>query len=411
MPVMLSAKGGDFTAWRAAEDFAAAYRRTLLDLAAADLSARTEAVFTETCAALEAAIATHRKLVKHLDSLMNSVATEYPAADLNGVTESFYGSLYRHFARFRSTQIFYQLSMDFLKHVSAAIIAHAAGQLGSSARDLPEMALIALGPAGRGEYSPFCPLQLLLVHGEAAPPQLRTLDLFCTFLHTGFEKAGLAVDPVVTPRNERWRGTLTKWRQRCENRLRPQEVENVIDLGRLVDQYPLYADGEYARELKQISITALNGNRRVLASLMTRMTALSNGLGLMGRLKLDRSGPGRGMFRLLDHGLLPFSAALSALVLIKESLAVGNCDRVTDMLARRELDVDLAERMLMTWHTLNELRLDREQGIPLEKRPDQGSFLDPAELSAEQQHSLKSTLESVALIQRHVEIIYSGMGA
>jgi signal-transduction protein with cAMP-binding, CBS, and nucleotidyltransferase domain len=162
--------------------------------------------------------------------------------------------------------------------------------------------------------------------------------------------------------------------------------------------------------LKQTIRAALNGNRPAVAHLVNRMASLSNGLGLMGRLKLERSGSNRGLFRLLDHGLLPLTAALSALALLKESAGVSTCDRIHDLLRRGELDVELAERMLATWHCLNDLRLQREHSIQIEGHAGPSSFLDPDELTAEQLQSLKEALESVASIQRHVEIIFSGMG-
>ena len=116
------------------------------------------------------------------------------------------------------------------------------------------------------------------------------------------------------------------------------------------------------------------------------------------------------MFKLLDHGLLPLSAALSALTLFEESVAVGNCERIRDLLRQRELDVELAERMLATWHNLNDLRLLREQSFRIDAHTNRSLCLNPNELTDEQRQSLKEALESVAIIQRHVAIIFSGMG-
>lgn len=407
---MLSAKGSNVTAWRAVENFTAAYRQALLDQAASDRSGSAETIFSESYSAVETVITTHQKLLKHLDSLVEEVSAATPSTTLMELTVSFYSNLYRHFGYFRSAPAFYQLSMAFLRGASATIIAQATDQLGLYAGQLPEMALIAVGPAGRCEYSPFSPLQILLVHGEVAESQSQTIDLFCHALHTGFEAAGLAIDPVVTPRNALWRGTLSEWRQRFEEGLHPLEDNKLIDLCRLVDQYPLHPVGRLSRELKQISSTVLSSNRQALANLIVRMTSLSNGLGFIGRLKLERSGRERGMFNLLNHGLLPLSAALSALALIKKSGAVGNCERIRDLLKRRELDVELAERMLATWHSLNDLRLRREQTFRIDEPANQSLFQNPNDLTVDQQQSLIETLESVAIIQHHVVITFSEMG-
>lgn len=409
MDILLSAKGSDITSRLAVEDFAAAYQQSLLDRAALDRSESAESVFSEALVTIETAVATHQDLLKRLDDLINKVAAATASTNLRELTGDFYSNLYRHFGHFNSAPAFYQLSMAFLRQLSATITARAMDQLGLFARHLPEMTLIAIGPAGRCEYSPFCPLQLLLVHGEVAESHIQTITLFCQTLHSEFEETGLFIDPIVTPRNGVWRGTLTDWQQRGEDALRPQAAEDLINLCRLVDQYPLYPVEGFAPGFKKISSTILGGSRPAQANLIERMKSLSNGLGLMGGLKLERSGSGRGQFRLLDHGLLPLSTALSALSLIKSSTAISNSERIQDLLKRHELDVELAERMLATWHSLHGLRLQREQSFQIEQHINQPLFLDPHELSAEQRQLLEAALESVAFIQRHVEIIFSGM--
>lgn len=408
MSPLLSAKGDDVTVWRAVENFVASYRQLLLDRAASGATENAETVFLDAQAEVETAIAAHREQLNRLHSLIEEVAVTHPDG-LKELTASFYGELYRHYGLFRSAPAFYQLSMAFLRRTSAAIISRAEDHLGLASRELPEMALIAVGPAGRLEYSPFCPLQILLVHGEAAGSQLRTIELFCRSLHAGFEAAGLAVDSAITPRSPVWRGTAAQWRQRCEEGLQPDADEELINLCRLVDQYTLHTSEGFDPELIQTSRAALNGSRPAVAHLVNRMAALSNGLGLMGRLKLERGGNYRGLFRLLDHGLLPLSAALSTLALIRKCAAIGTCDRIHDLLRRGELDVDLAERMMTTWHNLNGLRLQREQSFSIDGPASQTACLNPDELTAEQRQSLKEALESVAIIQRHVEIIFSGM--
>ncbi len=410
MALLLSSNGGSVTAWRTAEDFTAAYRQTLLEMAASDHDNSSEAVFSETCAALETAITTHQDLLMRLNGLIEEVVAATASTRLNELTGAYYGDLYRHFGRFRSASAFYQMSMTFLRQISAVIIAQTTDKLGISADDLPEMALIAIGPAGRCEYSPYCPLQILLVHGEATASQIRNITRFCQTLHAGFEDAGLAIDPVVTPCNANWRGTLSEWQQRGEEGLHSLTDNKLIDFCRLIDQYPLYPVEGLAGELKQISSTILSGNRPALANMIVRMTSLSNGIGFMGRLKLERTGSERGKFSLLNHGLLPLSAALSTLALIKKSAATSNCERIHELLKRRELDAGQAEIMLETWRELHTLRLSLEDASRTDASPNRPIVINPNELTAEQLQSLKKNLESVAVIQRHVLITFSGMG-
>jgi signal-transduction protein with cAMP-binding, CBS, and nucleotidyltransferase domain len=355
-------------------------------------------------------MATHRNLVQSLNETLAELRQATSATSLKKLTVAFYSDLYRHFGHFRSAPVFYKMSISFLQQISAIIIELTKEQIGTYAGHLPEIALIAVGPAGRCEYSPFCQLQLLLLHKEVPAAQLQTLNLFCTMLHDAFEEAGIAVDALVTPRNPDWRGTLSEWQQRSEAVInKHDDDDDLINLCRLEDQTPLYPVDDHANELKRNSYAVLCASRPALANLIERMKALSNGLGIMGGFKLERSGSEKSVFKLIDHGLLPLSAALSALALIKKSSASSSSDRVHDLLRRGEVDVDMAERILETWHNLHNLRLHCEQSFNLEEHVNQTLCLNPGELSAEQRHSLKETLESVAVIQRYVEIVFSSM--
>lgn len=410
MGTLLSAKSNNITAWRAAEDFSAKYRQHLLDRAGSDRTIGAQGVFSESLAALENLSETHKKLLVTLDTLLEEVATAPPTLRLKELTSEYYAVLYRHMDIFHSAPAFYQKSMEFMCMLGRAVMAHSADQLGPLAGHLPKMALVALGPAGRCEYSPFCQLQLLLVHEDISAEQLQTINLYGHALHAEFEEIGLVIDPVVSPRNPEWRGSLSEWQQRCDDALYHTDPDDLINVLRLADQYPLTPDEELAHKLKERVLATLRRSRTAQANLVERMESLSNGIGVMGGLKLERSGNARGLFRLLDHGLLPLSAALSALALIKGSSATSSCDRIYHLLIQHELDVDLAEKMLEAWYCIHELRLRHEQSLGIAGHTNQSLLLNPGELTLGQRQSLKASLEAVATIQRHVAVTFSGMG-
>ena len=410
MKALVSAKGKVLTAWRAAEEFSAAYQQAVLDRAASDRAENAESVYSESMALLAAAAKTHQTLLKEMNVLLEEGAALPPPARMKELTARYYELLYRHQELFHSAPAFYQKSMDFLKMLSTAVMARATDQLGLFARHLPGMALLALGPAGRGEYSPFCHLELLLVHDEAPPAQQQTITLFCHTLHEEFEAAGLAVDQNISPRNPQWRGSLADWQQRCHQGLLRGSKDALIDVLRLTDLYPLFPAEGLEREFREQTVAALRSNRPAQANLVTRMESLSHGIGLMGGLKLERSGAGRGLFSLINHGLLPLSAALSALALLKGSSALSSYDRIIDLLERRELDVDQAEKTLEVWYYLHELLLRNERGFSIVEHAERSLFLDSESLTGEERQTLKAALTSVAMIQRHVGIVFSGMG-
>lgn len=408
MNFISSTQGADITTSRAVDQFIATYRQAILNSAISANCSSSEILFCEASVAIDKIIVSHQNLLNTLYTLIQGVAAAKPD-NFKNLTEPFYRELYRHFDQFHSATSFYQLSMEFLLKISGSIVTETTDHFRQSGHNIPSIALIALGPAGRGEYSPYCPLQILIIHDEILPSENDSMQLFSETIHSKLERAGFAVDSLITPRNRDWRGSISDWKQRSLDALYSEENEELINLCRLVDQYPLFNDKNFSEEFKQILFSSILNSQPVMDNLIDRMSALSNGLGLMGGLKLEKRGDDKGRFRLLDHGLLPFSSALSALAIITKNLAIGSCQRISELLKRGELDVELAQRMLATWHSLHILRLWREQSYINLTLPESSLYLNPKELTDEQLKSLIEALESVAIIQNHVGIIFSGM--
>lgn len=409
MTFLVSAKGNDINSWRAAGDFAANYRQALLERAAYNSFGGATELFDKAFSSLEQLRNEHESLLAQLEGLLVKIAVTAPSAGLRELTAAFYDKLYQHLGLFHSAPSFYHMSMAFLRQVSSSLVSHASEQLGLFAKRMPTVSLLALGPAGRFEYSPFCPLQLMMVHGDTDASGRETLNLFGHILHTGFEELGLRIDPLITPRNPAWRRTLADWEQLCVKGLQQQDNSDLIDLLRLAEQHVLPPHEEIGQQLKDISTPLLQSSRPALGNLVSRMQSLSNGLSMMGNLKLERRKPETGLFSLLDHGLLPLSSALSALALIKGASADGTPQRVRELLKRSELDVDLAEMILAAWHTLHEFLLLREKSFSIDPNNRQSLYLNPDELDDRQLEALKGALETVGVIQRQVAVIFSRM--
>lgn len=410
MTFLVSAKGNDITAWRAARDFATTYRQVLLEQVASGNFGTAEELFSKASSTLEKLTEEHETLTNRLDGLLNEISVATQPSRLKELINLFYTELYRHMELFQAAPAFYQMSMACLNRVSSTLITYAMDQLGLFAERMPKIALLALGPAGRSEFTPFCPLQLMLVHGDTDASGIETLNLFSHILHSGFEETGLRIDPVVTPRNPVWRGNLAQWKQRCLDGLQKLDDTAVINLLRLADPYVLTSNEELGQKLKEISIPLLQASRPALSNLVSRMISLSNGLSLMGGLKLERRKPDAGLFCLLDHGLLPLSSAISVLTLIKKATAGGSTQRVRELLFSNQLDVDLTERILATWHTLHEFLLLREKNFSIGTFNNQSTYINPEELDETQLNALKGALESVGFIQRQVGSIFSWIG-
>jgi len=410
MALLVSAKGSDVLAWRAAGDFAVTYRQLVLDRMEFCRSDEAAALLSGVSQALDELAAANDAFCSRCDSLIGEVAACPEPARLRELTTSFFAGLYDHSAIHHSAPAFYQFSQLFLQALAGSVSRYSYTMLGDSSARMPQLALIALGPAGRQEFSPFCRLQFMLVHEQAGDAEDALIQRYATLVHEGFEACGILVDELVTPRNSQWRGSLSGWGQRLDKVLARGKFSEVTELLRLADQTQLDGAGDAGPGFRQRSLAALAASPVAVKNLVSRVVALSNGIGMMGGLRFEKSGPYRGRFALLENALQPLSVSVSALGLLKRLETVATPRRVRELLWRRELNVDMAERLLQAWHMLNELRLIRERELHPDWANEAPLHLNINQMNVAEQEALRESLESVGNIQRHVGLNFSGAG-
>ncbi len=408
MAQLVSAKGNDVLAWRASGDFTATYRQIILDRMEFCRSGEAEDILNGVIGHLEGLVAANEAFCSRFDSLLNEVSQCTDIARLRELTTTSFNELYAHFAIHRSAPAFYQFSAHYLHALAGAVAGYGFRQLDASPRQLPSLALIALGPAGRQEFSPFCPLQIMLVHGQASETDLLLIARFTSFLREGFTASGLRMDEVVAPHMPFWRGSINEWESRLESDLESGTQAELVELLRLTDQTLLHGDTELFEQFRRSSLEILSSSHSATANLVSRAVALSNGIGIMGGLRFEKSGPFKGRFALLEHALQPLSASASVLGLLKHLETVSTPRRIRELLWRRDLNVDMAESLLTAWHALHEMRLIREQEVQPDWNDASPLHLDIDPLGVEEQETFRESLEAVGTIQRHIGLNFSG---
>lgn len=411
MAFLLSAKQeGDPLSWRGATDFCSSFRDRLLGSLGkknSDMALQTiELVLSE----LAIAQNTNMHCLNESIQVRKKLSATSELQQLRKLTADFYGTLYDHVTLFRSPLVFYQQSSLFLNALAVTVLRLSRERLGLLERHLPEHALIALGPAGRHEFSPFCPLQMALICRHDSGIMQESIRQYGALVHEGFEACGLHVDPAVSPINGDWCVNLPFWQRTLEDNLNHAEQELLVDLLRLADQTTLAGSTELAEEFRQRAGTTLATSHTALGNLVSRVSLLSNGLGILGRLRLEKSGPYRGHFPLLDHALLPLTSTISAFALISSLTSDTSPQRLHELLHNGELSIDMAEQLLEAWHTINELRLVHEQ----KSLPDWDDcaplHLNLEFLSGAETESLRAALESIGLFQRYLYTCYNVAG-
>lgn len=407
MPIVITSKGKDFNAWRAARDFGKTFHEELLKHTAAMTSEQGEAFFMGVGQELERRAANHDASLVRMKQLTAEAMTSKDPALLRVLMNEYFTVSYEFFGWNRSATAFFQLAEEFLRAVSESAVAIAKARMGVICDRLPYMSLVAMGPSGRHEFSPFCRLQLLLVHAEPDPTMVQPLGLLGRMLHEIFVEIGLHLDEVVTPRNPDWRGSSVQWQQRLVTGLAGGASADLIEMLRLADQFVLHDEENVGADFRSVCIGLLSDSKAAMHSLVSRLQSLSGGIGIMGGIRMERSGPCRGLFGLLDHALLPLSAGITALTFMHGLDAFETPMRIRGLLYRGFLNVDMAERLLEAWHLFNELRL----ALEVTKHPHWDSWdglcVDISALTDAQQDELRLCLETVVTLQRHVGIMFN----
>jgi signal-transduction protein with cAMP-binding, CBS, and nucleotidyltransferase domain len=409
MALLVSAKGSDILAWRACGDFSSSFRQSLLARLEFYRSNEAEALLLGTGQALDDLIAANDAFCLRCIDLIEELSDCVELPRLREIGTDFYAGLYDHVAIHKSAPAFYEFSTLFIQTLSRSIIRHVQAKLGLLDRQMPQVILVALGTAGRQEYSPFSPLQFMLVHGETNDAGKKALSQFGRLIHEGFEACGLRVDGIVTPRNPEWRGSMSEWRQRLVQMLEQGGVNELIELFKLADQSILCSNAGFNPEFNLLCRSTLKERRSAMAFQVTRVRNLSHGIGIMGGLRFEKKGPYRGLFALNYNALQPLSAAISIIGLIKDLEAASTPQRIREILWRRELNVDMAERLLQAWHALHELRLTRESCLQPDWTNESSLYVNIEEMHDSEQNLLRGSLETVGAIQRHVGLTFSGM--
>ncbi len=397
---LLLAKGEDFASWRGVEDFAVAYREAAVKLA----SRRHPEGIAQLLELMEDLLADvereNRSMNDKLGQVVAGLADATEQGQIRPLLTGFYDSAYRHFGHFRSPAAFFRMSEIVLRALAESCLRLVKQEIDV---DLPPVALVVMGPAGRREATRYCRIQLVLVWDGVVSEELMTQlgEQLVAWLRV----CGIALEETVTPLNPCWHGSLEQWQTRFEAASDRAGQAELIELLRLADRTILISEEGVADRFHLLCKRYL-GQRDFIGNLVKRSQLLSNGIGMMGNLRLEKSGPHRGAFPLLDHAFLPLAAVVAALCLLHGAEQAGTPERLRQLVRVGKLDVDLAERALHAWHCFSEHRLILEQQAAPGQDCRDILNLVPTSLSAAELDRLRSSLETVADMQRYLQVSF-----
>lgn len=405
MALVISVKNRDISNWRAAGEFAVKFREALLGQTANLLSDEVENLFLDVENTLEQGAAAHDQALLRMREMMALASRTYDPAALRKIVNDFQAEISCFFSWNRSATAYFRLQAEFYEALAVAVVKISRQKAGlSDILDQP-LALIALGDGGRDEFSIKGKLQLLLIHDDTM--SLESAALLGETLHATFLECGLLPDDLISSRHVPWRSTKKELIGRLINSTKGGSPKELQELIALVDQRLLYNENDFGAELRNECLKLISGSHSAVLMLVERLHALNSGIGLMGGVRLEKSGPGRGKFRLCANALQPLSYAVAALSLLKEETSFATPDRIRGLLLKGHLDVETAERLLNAWHNFNEHRAVLEAQNHVDGVNIDEFYLDYSTMEESAQQEFKNSLEATAALLRHVFITFN----
>lgn len=399
MELVISVKNKDIKKWRAAGEFAVNFREAFLGQTANLLSDEVETLFLDVENTLEQGAAAHEQALLRMREMMALASCANDPAELKRIVHDFQSDIFSFFSWNRSATAYFRLQSEFYEALASAVVKISRQKAGLTDTTDQPLALIALGDGGNAEFSLKDRLKLLLVYDETMSPE--SMAALGENLHSTFLECGLWPDDLITPRHVAWRSTKNELLVRLNNSKKfPTSKESHV-LINLVNQRLLYDENQLATGLRDECLKLLSENWNILLIMIERLHNLSNGIGLMGWIKLEKRGPVRGKFRLFSYALQPLSCSVTALSLLKGEFSLSTPDRIRGLLSKGHLDVETAERLLNAWHNFNEHRVALESQNHIDGTGDE-LYLDYAAMEEAAQDDFKSCLETTAALLRHV---------
>lgn len=411
MPMLLGTKGSDVLSWRASTELLAGLKDALGRHWEQNPAQSAESVLERFIAALDQELVFDRRLDAETAALDRDLAAAATAADLLLAAGRFRDSISSHFKRRRSVLALCGLCNTLHDRLVFRAVQLTQERLSALGRgEASPGTLLVSGDRGRGESTLFSRNRYYLLH-DGSPRQAE----FRRSLEGLFLELGL-----VDPERPLWHGSLKEWQAQFspsaappatppeeflaalppfaapEKGAAPPRAERDWLIG-LADLDYLWGGEQVAARALELAGAALMAERGSDSFLQVARRGIAQPLavGRFGRWRLERSGERRALLDLKRYALDPLQGALRILALAAGSTQTGSVARLSFLLERGILDVDLAGRLLNGYQCIMQLK------VLLEIRGARnGLFLNPEEFSEETEARFRSALDAVLGLQK-----------
>jgi CBS domain-containing protein len=223
----------------------------------------------------------------------------------------------------------------------------------------------------------------------------------------GFEKC----KGGVMPSNEIWRGSLSDWKERLEQRITlGRGTFELLHVIILTDARAITGTKEMLGALLDFFFAFLTDNKHVMKDFIESAVLMPTALSFFGNFKTEKSGDFKDKFNIKLLGWAPLILAVRMLALsngIYEPNTLKRIRRLREMnVLKKEMEEDLVDAYLtfVRFRIINQIHLREEGGMNL-------NYLKPDMLGPEEQEKLRRAMRAVEALQKYIqEVLLFGQG-
>jgi signal-transduction protein with cAMP-binding, CBS, and nucleotidyltransferase domain len=215
----------------------------------------------------------------------------------------------------------------------------------------------------------------------------------------GFEKC----KGGVMPSNEKWRGSLMDFRDRLVQGITFERgLFDSLDIIILTDARPIYGDKELLNNLLREFFKMLTDNKSVMKDLYQSAVLMPTALSFFGNFKTEKAGEHKDMINIKLLGWAPLILAVRMVAITNEVFETNTLRRIrilrNNNVIKKEMETDLMDAYLI----FVRFRLHNQIG---NKEVSQGdmNYLNPANLSEDDQVKLRKAMRTVESFQKYIQ--------
>ena len=363
---------------------------------------------------------------KTLDAITLQLDSACRPADLIAACGTFQQLVTVHFQKRGSTCSVETLCTAFREKLLQRTLKMAEEQLHEEGAILPQVrfTILASGSCGRRELSLNGGSSFFMIYdgsgkqcdeyfSELAARMVATLKDCCIRIESHYSCIA----------DQFWHGSIFSWQRMIEEHLQPptsphwlsmpvlpslatnpypipqEEVEFARMIETLADLRPIAGDENLAATLTDHAALRLTAELKSdpFRHLAKRIATMPVARSIFGWFRVIRSGEHRGEFNLEQLALTPLLMTVRFMALRKGILGTGTSERIKSLCRGRQLDVELAERLLSACHefAVHRIKLEISRNSGLEDL-----FFNPEELVDGEKERFKLGLEAVVNLQK-----------